>query len=480
ALPSDCTSEMTVESPRLETAAWDDLFSGNVCGEVDAPCISGSDAERLALLLEEHRDVSTQLWDVRESLVEKALGLHDDLVSDGQAVRDTVKALQAAQKALELEIGVLDWSLEATDASLHHSSVEFPSGRVGCCVDGEALKGLDDRDAAASNEVLQTRVVPNYIVARDIHLWDPSIRAELSSLIDEKKALFRFCIAFSSYRRFILGLTDIKTAFLNARLLPRDRQQAEQVAAEVSGTSVQEELQCNQHGLPKILEDRSEIIAVRPPTFLQQRGYATSSEAWLVLKALYGLDQSPRDWGLIRDSQLRHLKIVVGGKTLRLWRSASDSQLWLLSEQEPCLGLSPFPEDASSIEGWVIIYVDDVLVGACSEVVKAVLAAFSELWQCDEPQLLQTAACKPLRFLGMDISITKRGAFRLTQAAYIQDLAGRYQQYLKRVDCPLPVGTVAPEPEEYNADDLRSVQQAVGELLWVSMRTRMDVSFPVS
>ena len=44
------------------------------------------------------------------------------------------------------------------------------------------------------------------------------------------------------------------------------------------------------------------------------------------------------------------------------------------------MGMNLIPEVASSIEGWVVIYVDDVLVGANLEVTQAVLAALAGLW----------------------------------------------------------------------------------------------------
>ena len=296
----------------------------------------------------------------------------------------------------------------------------------------------------------------------------------------------RFCLALAAARKFVLGATDIKTAFLNARLLPRSRQLAERVALEASGVPTYEELALNQHGMPKMLEGRPEVVVIRPPAFLVQRQYVSAAEAWAVLRAMYGIDQSPRDWSLVRDTQVQGMRVNVQGKVLRLWRSAFDSQLWLLSESKPCLGMASFPDapDAGAgwgtIDGWVCIYVDDVLVGACLEVTKAVLAAFEELWQCDKPQLLTDATCKTLRLLGIDISLTVHGTFRLTQSAYIRDLAERHKQHLKRVDCPLPVGTAPPDPEEYTAEDLRKAQQAVGELLWVSQRTRVDAAFSVS
>ncbi|OLP90293.1 hypothetical protein AK812_SmicGene28143 [Symbiodinium microadriaticum] len=300
--------------------------------------MSGTDAERLASLLDDHCEISYSLWEERERLVDQAFGVDESVVSDGGAVRDTANALQEARKVLELEIFALAWSLGA-----EHDACECSDGNFDV---GDALKGLDDREGAANpEEALQTKVVPNYIVARDIHLWDCPIRAELSSLLDVKRALFhatwslvkkwaemgyRVCVipsrSINSIKapsaklktrivgcgtlamkgQFTPGATDIKTALLNARLLPRARELAEQVALEASGVPTADELALNEHGMPKMLEDRPEVVVIRPPNFLVQRQYVSAGEAWVVLHAVYGLDQSPRDWWLVRDTQVEN------------------------------------------------------------------------------------------------------------------------------------------------------------------------------
>ena len=55
-------------------------------------------------------------------------------------------------------------------------------------------------------------------------------------------------------------------------------------------------------------------MVLTPPRSLVQRGLVRPSTLWRVDKAMYGLDTSPRDWGLHRNSVLRDLKIVVVAK----------------------------------------------------------------------------------------------------------------------------------------------------------------------
>ena len=80
----------------------------------------------------------------------------------------------------------------------------------------------------------------------------------------------------------------------------------------------------------------------------------------------------------------------------------------------------------------------------------------------------------PVTFCGMEIC-EKEGGFWLGQSAYIRDLVGRYPE-VKNFD--VPAAKVELEVDR-TADDVREAQVALGELLWVSTRTRPDVAFAV-
>ncbi|CAE7750232.1 unnamed protein product, partial [Symbiodinium microadriaticum] len=124
---------------------------------------------------------------------------------------------------------------------------------------------------------------------------------------DHKDAVFassldvthlRCALAVATRRSYEIAITDIRTAFLNAELLPRERVKAEQAAAAAAdGESV----------------PIDEIVILLPPRCLIQRGLVGRNTLWQVAKAIYGLDTSPRDWSLSRDFTLRRLAVKFQG-----------------------------------------------------------------------------------------------------------------------------------------------------------------------
>ncbi|CAE7838175.1 unnamed protein product, partial [Symbiodinium sp. CCMP2592] len=215
---------------------------------------------------------------------------------------------------------------------------------------------------------------------------------------DHKDAVFassldvthlRCALAVAARRSYEIAITDIRTAFLNAELLPRARAKAEQAAAAAAqGESV----------------PIDEIVILIPPRCLVQRGLVGKNTLWQVAKAIYGLDTSPRDWSLSRDFSLRRVVVKYKDQELRLFQSFADPNLWLIAESEP--------------------------------------------------------------------------------ESYIKDLADRYSHELQKVKhCGTPLGPGVMEPEAVENIDssvLRKCQRLIGEILWVSVRTRPDVSFSIS
>ncbi|CAE7226193.1 unnamed protein product [Symbiodinium sp. CCMP2592] len=215
---------------------------------------------------------------------------------------------------------------------------------------------------------------------------------------DHKDAVFassldvthlRCALAVAARRSYEIAITDIRTAFLNAELLPRARVKAEQAAAAAAqGESV----------------PIDEIVILIPPRCLVQRGLVGKNTLWQVAKAIYGLDTSPRDWSLSRDFSLRRVVVKYKDQELRLFQSFADPNLWLIAESEP--------------------------------------------------------------------------------ESYIKDLADRYSHELQKVKhCGTPLGPGVMEPEAVENIDssvLRKCQRLIGEILWVSVRTRPDVSFSIS
>ena len=67
--------------------------------------------------------------------------------------------------------------------------------------------------------------------------------------------------------------------------------------------------------------------------------------------------------------------------------------------------------------------------------------------------------------------------------SYVKELAARYETELagvKVAEVPLSLGTQEPESEDAALEDLRKCQRLIGEVLWLSVRIRPDISFALS
>lgn len=101
------------------------------------------------------------------------------------------------------------------------------------------------------------------------------------------------------------------------------------------------------------------------------------------------------------------------------------------------------------------------------------------LWQCSPPEFLNEQ--QAMRFCGFELSQQGKG-IRLSQEGYTRDLLERYQ--IEESDntsevAPLPKLTDEDMEGNPTPQDLRSAQSLVGELLWLSTKTRPDLSFSV-
>eukprot|EP00971_Amphidinium_carterae_P179069 3551706-Amphidinium_carterae.1 len=102
-------------------------------------------------------------------------------------------------------------------------------------------------------------------------------------------AVFRSVLMVSAKREHRLGVLDIRTAFLNAEIEP------------------------------------GRVVVVRPPQLLSDFGLQPEKGAWVLLKALYGLKESPGLWSEHRDGQLRSMVVEIGGVRHRWLQSTTHS-----------------------------------------------------------------------------------------------------------------------------------------------------------
>ena len=405
----------------------------------------------------------------------------------------------------------------------------------------EDMMELEGEASGKVPEILQTRIVANHEVARSWDIWQPSAAAEIAELVENKQALersntsylqelrargvivkavpskvifsvkapkgkfkarlvacgnfldqggesrtshrdavftesvsiegLRTALAFSVRRSHVLITVDVRAAFLNAPQLPRDRRRAEELAG--SGESI-------------TAESTGEVIALVPPRMLVNQGMFTYQTRLLVRRAVYGLDTSPRDWALKRDSDLRGLIVWCGNTKYALFQSSSEPGIWLISSGVPKRGFEATccrNLEGPEIAGWAAIYVDDIMISAEATLAEAVVRAVQTLWSCSDPETVGRE--RPgVRFLGLDLFWINESTLALSQESYLLELGRKHQSELQDIGQPatpmIPgFDDEAVEPD-IKLEDLRRTQGLVGEILWAAIRTRPDASYAVS
>ena len=185
-------------------------------------------------------------------------------------------------------------------------------------------------------------------------------------------------------------------------------------------------------------DESGPIIVVKPPYFLIQLGLIEAGQRWRVRRALYGLQTSPKDWAVYRDSEMRSM-VVHTKEPSTLTQSQTDDSMWLVRTKK------------GVILGVVIVYVDDIAVFGPGEVTRCVSDAFMAKWKTSTPTW--PSLTEPVSFCGMEIARTPEG-WRITQCKYLQEILRRYE--IEGVtSCPM---TRWEEPEMEQA----SVEQVKG------------------
>ena len=233
-----------------------------------------------------------------------------------------------------------------------------------------------------------------------------------------------------------MGVLDIKGAFL---LAPRRREQ-----------------DC--------------LMMTVPPRVLVQAKICSADERWLIQKAMYGLETSPADWSVFRDQRVRKFTWNLGGRTYFM-RQTTELNVWAIVSTSGSVGSN----QDEKVEGFCTFYVDDVLVCGPTEVIKTCLDRVNQEWTCSPAEYLSEKGS--LRFCGMEFKKHPKGGIHLAQEAYTRELLERYPN-LK--ECSVPLARAEDCEEEPDAAAVKQAQTLVGELLWVSTKTRPDIAFAVS
>ena len=227
----------------------------------------------------------------------------------------------------------------------------------------------------------------------------------------------RFILAISSILGLIVHQMDVETAFLNAEL--------------------------------------KEEIYMHPPVGMTIK----DGHVLRLLKTLYGLKQSPREWNANLD------KFMI-------------SMLFTRITADACVCIR------KSDKGAVIIavYVDDLIIaGSSLRLVESVKSAFHRRYKMKDMGVLEYV-------LGVRVDQQPdKNIIQLSQKTYILDMLTKYDvKDARAVDTPMSSNVrltkgMCPTTSQGRLDMEKYLyREAVGSLLWIANGTRPDVAFAVS
>ena len=225
-----------------------------------------------------------------------------------------------------------------------------------------------------------------------------------------------------------------------------------------------------------------QAVALTPPSIAYEIGIAEPGDYWLVQMSIYGLRESPSLWGSFRDQQLRlarwHAEVEGEIVELKLEQLVSDDQVWRIIRAD---GSSP------EALGYLMVYIDDLLVTGLEQPATALLKWVEAKWECDSPSFLDYG--KPLRFLGLELHKIEDG-YEISQEGFIKELlrSHNHQGGKSKTQGPRETLLLSDEEEQALIDatttnlegreaEVKEAQRRVGEMLWLSSRSRPDIMY---
>ena len=250
--------------------------------------------------------------------------------------------------------------------------------------------------------------------------------------------LIRANLAYSVQRGWGIGTTDIRTAFL---LAPRPKDQ-----------------------------NMREVIVV-PPRIMVEAGVCSSTERWRVHNALYGFTSSPAHWAVHRDRTMANFEWTWEGDQFFLERT-EEGNLWKIMKRSP-------QSKKPVCEGHVIVYVDDIMALSTDGVRESFFNRLGQEWNCAEVETVNQTDW--LRFCGFELKRHEdQVSLMVGQRSYTAELLKRHDDVTPR-SFPMPkldgVETVEETPTQ---SEIKRAQAVTGELLWLSVRSRPDISYAIS
>ena len=225
-------------------------------------------------------------------------------------------------------------------------------------------------------------------------------------------------------------------------------------------------------------------VALQPPSIAYRMGLAEEGDVWLVKQAIYGLRESPAMWSKFRDSQLKEARWTVDVEgtpvVMKLEQLVTDNQVWRIVRED----------GQGEAHGYLLVYIDDMLVNAEEKTMWGFFKWLSAKWEVDELDVMDFG--HPIKFLGTELHRVP-GGVEMGQEGFINELLRSYNHCGARSKIQGPRETLILTDEEERAlieaqpvdttgkeEIIKEAQRRVGELLWLTSRSRPDLQHSVS
>ena len=472
----------------LESVSWE--------GAVDV-------LQQLDIGMNRHRVIAQVLEEDDGEASADGLGDISELQKKGVArlckLEASNKQLQSVLEKTQRNHGTLQLDCKDRLRVLCHISSPEPAGVYGYLCHMQPL-GLRAVGASLSveDEFLQTKTIPNDAVRSDLERWKPAIRAEYNSLVHETRAVRPLSdVEFSE----LVSNPDVKcelipgraiftikaqTGRLKARIVAcgcfqtgASRTKEDTFASGVSAESVRMltplaglrdfkvgslDIKTAFLSAPVITPNRETVI-VRVPSILRT-SQTCSEKYWVVDKSMYGLDVSPRSWVIHRNGVLAGIESLVTGRKVRCLPMEEDANIWVIVDGA-----------TDRIVTYLALYVDDVLVVGSPGIAEEVASTLESKWTTTP--VSWATDTEAVVFDGFEITCHE-GVYHVGQKSYTREMLSQHEDIPGLSQTPCSKEIQVPEFPGTRQDHIRCAQALTGQLLWLSGRTRPDLSFSVS
>jgi hypothetical protein len=148
----------------------------------------------------------------------------------------------------------------------------------------------------------------------------------------------------------------------------------------------------------------------------------------------------------------------------------------------------------------MLTYVDDFLMVAPIPLLESLAKAIQKIWRTNKPEIVVSqeecvvpegfVGIKSLKFCGIEIVATKGGGLCIHQGSYLLAVLTKHDMiHVRHVRIIMDKNECMDEDDQDVADPLTSTegiaqirlaQKFIGELNWISQRTRPDITYSVS